>query len=112
MSWKVGPAEAWHHRSDAFSSMLVLLGVLCRVFVHSAFDPIAGAFLSSVILRVSWGIGRRAVSELLDMQLPEQESWRKGGFSLGFHGFSWVLDGFRSKMSNLLVDFCMPVQVF
>lgn len=28
-----------------------------RVFVHSAFDPVAGAFLSSIILRISWGIG-------------------------------------------------------
>lgn len=67
-------ANAWHHRSDAMSSGFVLLGVLCRVFVHSAFDPVAGAFLSSIILRISWGIGRRAVMELLDMQLPQPDS--------------------------------------
>jgi len=66
-------ANAWHHRSDAMSSGFVLLGVLCRVFVHSAFDPVAGAFLSSIILRISWGIGRRAVMELLDMQLPQPD---------------------------------------
>ncbi|CAK9095206.1 Mitochondrial metal transporter 2, partial [Durusdinium trenchii] len=63
-------ANAWHHRSDAMSSGMVLIGVLCRVFVHSAFDPMAGAVMSSIILRISWGIGRRAIAELLDMQLP------------------------------------------
>lgn len=66
-------ANAWHHRSDAMSSGFVLVGVLCRVFVHSAFDPVAGAFLSSIILRISWGIGRRAIGELLDMQMPKAD---------------------------------------
>ena len=94
-------ANAWHHRSDALSSALVLLGVLCRVFVHSAFDPIAGAVLSSIILRVAYGIGHRAVSELLDMQLPKQVCEREEPFKNAglrrfvprgagvFVGFSW-----------------------
>ncbi|CAE7311623.1 MTPC1 [Symbiodinium microadriaticum] len=66
-------ANAWHHRSDALSSGLVLLGVLGRMFVHSAFDPVAGALVSTVIIRVAFGIGRRSVAELLDMQLPKHE---------------------------------------
>ena len=66
-------ANAWHHRSDALSSFFVLLGVLGRMFVHSAFDPIAGAVVSAVIIRIAWGIGRRSITELLDMQLPKQD---------------------------------------
>ena len=66
-------ANAWHHRSDALSSGLVLLGVLGRMFVHSAFDPVAGALVSTVIIRIAFGIGRRSVAELLDMQLPRQD---------------------------------------
>ena len=66
-------ANAWHHRSDALSSGFVLLGVLGRMFVHSALDPVAGAVVSAVIIRIAWGIGRRSISELLDMQLPKQD---------------------------------------
>jgi len=66
-------ANAWHHRSDALSSAVVLLGVLGRMFVHSAFDPVAGALVSTVILRIAWGIGRRSVSELLDMQMSKDD---------------------------------------
>ncbi|CAJ1327062.1 unnamed protein product, partial [Effrenium voratum] len=66
-------ANAWHHRSDALTSGMVLLGVLGRVFVHNALDPAAGCVLSAIILRISWGIGRRAVMELLDMQLPQPD---------------------------------------
>ena len=66
-------ANAWHHRSDAFSSGVVLVGLLGRIFVHSACDPVAGALVSAVIIRIAWGIGRRSIAELLDMQLPKQD---------------------------------------
>eukprot|EP00913_Durusdinium_trenchii_P017354 g16320.t1 len=80
-------ANAWHHRSDAMSSGMVLIGVLCRVFVHSAFDPMAGAVMSSIILRISWGIGRRAIAELLDMQLPPTERREDRVWPLKGHAF-------------------------
>jgi hypothetical protein len=40
--------------TNSFTKSFLFSG---RVFVHSAFDPVAGAFLSSIILRISWGIG-------------------------------------------------------
>jgi len=48
-SQMVCPASPSRHQLVPFQSG--------RVFVHSAFDPVAGAFLSSIILRISWGIG-------------------------------------------------------
>lgn len=65
-------ANAWHHRTDAMSSGFVLVGLLGRVFVHSSCDPIAGAVVAAIILRVSVGICRRAAFELLDAQLPDK----------------------------------------
>mmetsp|Transcript_66197 Transcript_66197/g.158327 ORF Transcript_66197/g.158327 Transcript_66197/m.158327 type:complete len:436 (-) Transcript_66197:13-1320(-) len=63
-------ANAMHHRSDALSSCVVLAGLLGRIFFHSAFDPLAGSIVAGYIIRMSWGIGARAVRELLDRQLP------------------------------------------
>jgi len=64
-------ANAWHHRADALGSSFALTGVLGRVFLHSAFDPLAGAIVAGVIVKVSIDIFRRALEELLDTQLDD-----------------------------------------
>ncbi|MBU0520331.1 cation diffusion facilitator family transporter [bacterium] len=59
-------ANAWHHRSDALSSVPVLLAVLAaEISPELAFIDHVGAFIVSLfILKVAWDTARPALAEL------------------------------------------------
>jgi len=67
-------ANAWHHRSDAFSSIGTALGIAGAIYLGEQWrilDPIAGIVVSFFILKVSWQLGKSSVMELLETSLPE-----------------------------------------
>ena len=62
-------ANAWHHRSDALSSVGALLGIGLAAFLGPAFrifDPIAGLLISLVICLVAGRIIKNTLSELVE----------------------------------------------
>lgn len=61
-------ANAWHHRSDALSSIAVLFGVGAAQLNHQwhILDSYAALLVSILILKVGYDIGREAVMELTD----------------------------------------------
>lgn len=66
-------ANAWHHRSDAFSSMATGAGIGAAVFLGkewAVLDPIAALFVAVILLRVAWGILREQWGGLTDEALP------------------------------------------
>ncbi len=65
-------ANAWHHRSDAISSVPVALALAAAYFAPSlAWADSAGAFVvAAFILKAAWGIVRPAVEELTDAEMP------------------------------------------
>ena len=68
-------ANAWHHRSDAFSSMPVLFVVIAASFDSKlAFlDHIGALIVSLFILRVAWNILTPALAELADQGASEKD---------------------------------------
>ena len=59
-------ANAWHHRTDVFSSIVVVVGVTGGMFdVHWA-DPLAAIGVAAMILHIAWKIGREGYDELID----------------------------------------------
>lgn len=62
-------ANAWHHRSDAFSSIPVLLAALVSIiYPQWAFVDRIGAFVVAIfILRVAYKIMKSALFDLADM---------------------------------------------
>ena len=65
-------ANAWHHRSDAFSSIATAGGVGAAVFLGHDWlilDPIAALFVSIFLLRVAWQIIRAQIGDLTDQNL-------------------------------------------
>lgn len=67
-------ANAWHHRSDAFSSVGSLVGIAGAMFLGSRWiilDPLASCCISIVIIVVAVRMALPSVSELLDASLPE-----------------------------------------
>ncbi len=59
-------ADAWHHRSDALSSVGTLVGIIGARLGFSALDPIAGLIVSVLVIKVGVDLYLRSVSELVD----------------------------------------------
>jgi cation diffusion facilitator family transporter len=68
-------ANAWHHRSDAFSSIGTSLGIGGAIFFGEnwrVLDPIAGMVVSVFIMKVAFELGLPSIKELLETALPEE----------------------------------------
>lgn len=67
-------ANAWHHRSDAFSSVGVLLGICGAMFLGEKWrilDPIAAVTVSGFIIKVAIDLLKPCMDELLERSLPK-----------------------------------------
>lgn len=67
-------ANAWHHRSDALSSVGTMVGVGGAILLGEdwrVLDPLAAVVVSVFILKVSADLVRPCVDELLEKSLPE-----------------------------------------
>lgn len=68
-------ANAWHHRSDAFSSIGTALGIAGAIFLSESWrilDPIAGVIVSIFIVKVAFELGIPCMHELLEKSLPPE----------------------------------------
>lgn len=68
-------ANAWHHRSDALSSIGALLGIGCAYFLGEKWriaDPIAAIVVAALIMKVAINLCRTAIAELLEKSLPAE----------------------------------------
>ncbi len=65
-------ADAWHHRSDAFSSIGTFLGVLGAKLGFPVLDPIAGVVVSVLIVKVGIDLYKESVKGLVDESADEE----------------------------------------
>ena len=68
-------ANAWHHRSDAFSSIGTLVGIGGAIFLGTGWrvlDPIAALIVSLFIIKVSVELIKPCIDELLEKSLPKE----------------------------------------
>ena len=67
---RVLEANAWHHRSDAFSSIAVLIGVTSALLIPGAWfmDAVASLVVTLFILRTALRIGLEAAHDLVDTE--------------------------------------------
>lgn len=75
LSSKAVIANAWHHRSDALSSIGTLIGIGGAIFLGGSWrvlDPIAALIVTIFIIRVSILIIRPSIDELLEKSLPQE----------------------------------------
>lgn len=59
-------ADAWHHRSDAFSSIGSFVGVLGAKLGLPVCDPIASVIICIFIIKAAWDIFFSAANEIID----------------------------------------------
>ncbi|MDD4141981.1 MAG: cation diffusion facilitator family transporter [Bacteroidales bacterium] len=68
-------ANAWHHRSDALSSVATLLGIGGAIFLGGKWkvlDPIAALIVSALIIGVAYKLFKPGLDELLESSLPQE----------------------------------------
>ncbi|MBO8127306.1 MAG: cation transporter [Firmicutes bacterium] len=62
-------ADAWHHRSDALSSVASFLGVFFARLGYPVVDPIVAGLVALFVIRLGWNIFTSAVDEMMDAQV-------------------------------------------
>jgi len=66
-------ANAWHSRTDALSSVAVLIGILGAQMGYPGMDLAAAFFVGLMIAKIAWDLIRSSLSELVDTALPEEQ---------------------------------------
>jgi cation diffusion facilitator family transporter len=64
-------ANAWHHRSDAFSSIVAFGGILGTIIGFPVLDPIGGIIVAGMILQSGGSITANAFKELVDARVDD-----------------------------------------
>ena len=65
-------ADAWHHRSDALSSIGSFAGVLGARLGMPVLDPVASVVICLFILKAAWDIFQDAISKMIDRACPAE----------------------------------------
>ncbi len=68
-------ANAWHHRSDAFSSIAAAIGIGGSILLGdrwTVLDPIASIVVGLFLVNVAMGLLRTSISELTEGSLPQE----------------------------------------
>ncbi len=64
-------AEAWHHRSDALSSIGAFIGILGARMGYPLLDPIASMVISVMILYAAYEVFKDAMEKMVDQSCDE-----------------------------------------
>jgi len=98
-------ANAWHARSDAASSLVVIVGVAGNLLGYTFFDLLAAAVVGVMIAHMGGKLALEAMSELIDTGLDAEEVEAIRQTLLKTHGVRGLHELRTRKMAdNALVD--------
>jgi hypothetical protein len=98
-------ANAWHARSDAASSLVVIVGVVGNLLGYTFFDLLAAAVVGVMIAHMGGKLAFEAMEELIDTGLDEEEVEAIRQTLLNTHGVRGLHELRTRKMAdNALVD--------
>ncbi len=66
-------ANAWHHRSDAVSSIVVMIGVAGTMAGLPYLDAIAAGVVALMVAKIGWDLAWHSVHELIDTGLETEQ---------------------------------------
>jgi cation diffusion facilitator family transporter len=70
---KMLQANAWHHRSDVVSSLIVLVGIGGTLAGLPYLDAVAAVLVAVMIAHMGWKLGWQSVRELIDTGLETEQ---------------------------------------
>ena len=95
-------ADAWHHRSDALSSIGSLIGIGGAMLGFPILDPLASVAIAVCIIKVAYDILKDAVSKMLDTACSSEYEKKLADFIITFHG----------RFFNHCREICGKIQVY
>lgn len=66
-------ANAWHHRSDAISSVAAFIGIIGAMYGYPIMDPLAGGLVGLLIIWTGYDIFRKGMRDIMDTALEEDQ---------------------------------------
>lgn len=66
-------ADAWHHRSDALSSVAAFIGIGGAMLGYKILEPIATVVVAVIVCKVALEIFTNSINELMDVSISEDE---------------------------------------
>ncbi|MDD4862227.1 MAG: cation diffusion facilitator family transporter, partial [Smithellaceae bacterium] len=119
-------ADAWHLRTDVYTSMGVMVSLAIIWISHFFFvdprihwlDPIAAIFVAVFILKAAYDLTSQALGDLMDVKLPlDEEGWIRSaiiGHKPEIHGYHQLrtrkAGNFRFIEFHIKVDPQMTVE--
>ncbi|GJN65614.1 cation diffusion facilitator transporter [Faecalibacterium gallinarum] len=103
-------ADAWHHRSDAFSSIGSLIGIAGAMMGYPVLDSVASVVICLFIVKASYDILKDGVVKLLDTSCGESYDKKLADYISGQEGVVCV-DSLRSRMFGNKVYIDLEIQV-
>ncbi len=101
-------ANAWHHRSDAISSLAALIGIGGAMAGYPIMDPIAAIIVSVMIAKVGYNIAFKGLSDLMDTALSEEETRR---IATMINGLPGVIQTHNLRTRQIGGDVLMDVHI-
>lgn len=103
-------ADAWHHRSDAISSVGSLIGIGAAMLGFPVMDSVASVIICLFILKVAYDIMKDAVSKMLDTSCGDAYEAELRQFIESQDGVERV-DMLRTRMFGNMVYIDLEIQV-
>ncbi len=104
-------ANAWHSRTDAFSSVVVLVSTLGAMFGYLWMDALAAVIIAVIIIHIGWAFTWDSVKELIDTGLSPEDTEKLRAVALNVEGVRNVHELRSRKMGqDVLLDVHLVVR--
>lgn len=95
-------ANAWHARSDAASSLVVLVGIGANLLGLPIADPVAALIVGLMIGRMGWQFFHNAFSDLMDRAVDDETEQRIRDHLLATPGVYGLHDLKTRKLGDMI----------
>ena len=92
-------ANAWHSRSDAISSIVVVIGIGGAMAGYPYLDAIAAVAVALMIAKIGWDLLWKSLEELIDTSLEDEQVEAIRKYIKGVHGVQ-ALHMLRTRRSG------------
>jgi len=92
-------ANAWHSRSDAISSIAVLIGLVAAQYGFAWMDTVAALFVALIIAKIGWELSVDSLKELVDTAVSRDRQKEIESCILGISGIQGITS-LRSRLSG------------
>lgn len=95
-------ANAWHARSDAASSLVVVVGITANLMGLPIADPLAALIVGLMVGRMGWQFFHNAFSDLMDRAVDEETTQRIRDHLLATPGVYGLHDLKTRKLGDMI----------